>query len=68
MTPEDVEAWLGTEDSRRAVADAGEPADRDGRHVARRYGKRQGAAAAPSHWLPLGDCRLPLSGWAGSMA
>lgn len=36
MTPAEVEAWLGTEESRRAVEQGGEAADKDGRHAARR--------------------------------
>lgn len=36
MTPEEVEAWLGTEESRRAVAEQKEEADAEGRHAARR--------------------------------
>lgn len=36
MSPEEIEAWLGTEESRRAVEQGGEAADRDGRHAARR--------------------------------
>ena len=36
MTPEELEAWLGTNQSRKAVESAGEEADREGRHAARR--------------------------------
>ncbi len=38
MTPDDLEDWLLSEESRQAVERAGEEADKEGRHVARRCG------------------------------
>jgi hypothetical protein len=36
MSPDELDAWLATEDSRRAVEAAEEEADKEGRHIARR--------------------------------
>lgn len=36
MTPQEVERWLGTEQSRQAVEQVEEDVDKDGRHAARR--------------------------------